>query len=79
MGLNVLMLSVLSIFLSFIWFAVVIFICKHRYGKDAELHQIMGCLIAAGPMGWVTIIIIAIYDLVDKIYDKYVSEEENEQ
>ena len=65
-----------SVLLSFIWFAIVIYICKHRYGKEASFPRIMTCLILAGPMGWVTIVIIAAYDLVDKIYDRYHSESE---
>lgn len=61
---------------SLIWFVVVIYICKHRYGKDAEIHQIIGCLIVAGPMGWVTIVIIAAYDLVDKLYMRFNKDEQ---
>jgi hypothetical protein len=44
-------------------------VCKYTVGKDANIWQIMFCLLLAGPIGWVTIVIIFAYDMVDKVFN----------
>lgn len=58
-----------SIALSLLWFFVVLKIAKYTVGKDANIWQIMGFLLLAGPIGWVTIVIICAYDMVDKVFN----------
>jgi NhaP-type Na+/H+ or K+/H+ antiporter len=58
-----------SIVLSLLWFFAVLKVCKYTVGKDANIWQIMFCLLLAGPIGWVTIVIIFAYDMVDKVFN----------
>lgn len=58
-----------SVALLLVWFFVVLKIAKHTVGKDANIWVIMGFLLLAGPIGWVTIVIIFAYDMVDKVFN----------
>lgn len=58
-----------SVVLLLLWFFVVLKIAKHTVGKDASIWQIIGFLLIAGPVGWVTIVIIFAYDMVDKVFN----------
>ena len=49
------------------WAVLVLYIAKIRVGKDATITQIMTYLAIAGPVGWAIIIIIFIYDIVDRL------------
>jgi uncharacterized protein YaaW (UPF0174 family) len=55
--------------ISVLLFAVVLKIAKHTVGKDANIWQIMTCLILAGPFGWITIVIIFAYEMVDRAFN----------
>lgn len=58
-----------SVVLSLLWYSVVLKIAKHTVGKDATIWVIMGFLLLAGPIGWITIVIIFAYDMVDKVFN----------
>lgn len=60
-------LTSIAVFL--VWFFVILKVCKHTVGKDANIWQIMSCLVVAGPIGWITIVIIFAYDMVDRAFN----------
>lgn len=61
---------ILTTLVMILWFGVVLMIAKHIVGKDATIQQILLSLFLAGPIGWIIILIIFVYDIVDKISQK---------
>lgn len=54
---------------SVLWFYAMISICKAvGIGKDAKFWQILFCLVLGGPIGWATLLIILVYDIVDEVH-----------
>lgn len=67
---EILAVSLVTTIIIILWFSVVMLIAKSTVGKDATIQQILTFLIISGPFGWIVILIIYVYDLVDKISQK---------
>ena len=52
------------------WFKIVLLIGKVTVGKDASIWKIVLFLIVAGPVGWAVLLIIFVYNQVDKHWAK---------
>lgn len=52
-----------------VWYKIVMYCAKHYVGKDVEFWKIFTCLIIAGPIGWIILVIIFITDQLDR-FDK---------
>ena len=59
-------LCVLSIML--LWFIIVMLVAKKTVGKEASTWQIFLFLFIAGPIGWSVVIIMAMMELIDKVF-----------
>lgn len=60
-----------TVFVSIVWFFIVLFICKKmNIKKDAPFSRIICCLIIMGPIGWALILVAIAYELVDKFTKK---------
>jgi hypothetical protein len=59
-----------SVVLMVVWFKFVLLLGKFAVGKDADLWKIIVFLIIAGPIGWAVILIIFVYNQVDKHWAK---------
>lgn len=58
---------------SVLWFYIMISLCKRiGIGKDAPFILILLSLILGGPIGWATLLIILVYDIIDKV-DKLIN------
>ena len=56
--------------IAMLWFLIVLLVAKRYVGKDAKIQQILFFLVVGGPIGWIIILIIFFYDLVDKFSQK---------
>ena len=53
------------ILVSIAWFTAVIMTAKHTVGKEAKTWQMFLFLFIAGPLGWATVLIILVADLME--------------
>jgi hypothetical protein len=56
--------------LMLVWFKLVMLFAKMTVGKQATMWQIILFLVIAGPVGWAVILIIFVYNQVDKHWTK---------
>lgn len=56
--------------LMLVWFKLVMLFAKMTVGKQATMWQIILFLVMAGPVGWAVILIIFVYNQVDKHWTK---------
>jgi hypothetical protein len=56
--------------LMLVWFKLVMLFAKMTVGKQAKMWQIISFLVVAGPVGWAVILIIFVYNQVDKHWTK---------
>jgi len=59
-------LCILSMML--LWFIIVMLVAKKTVGKDARTWQIFLFLFIAGPIGWSVVVIMAMMELIDKVF-----------
>ena len=67
---NTFLMIFLSVVICVVWFYAVLKLAKHTVGKNAKFWQIMMFLLLAGPLGWASIAIIFVYDIVDTVITK---------
>lgn len=67
----ILQLAFLSVIAMGAWFIMCLFVFK-LFGatKDSKLRTIFFFFIVSGPIGWAILLIIVVYDMVDKISQK---------
>lgn len=68
--LDIFLWSTLATSITVVWFFIVMWLAKITVGKDAKTSQIMGFLIAAGPVGWLVIVIIFVTDIINQLTNK---------
>lgn len=56
---------IFSILASMAWFFAVMYTAKHTVGKSAPSWCIFSVLIIAGPLGWATILVIWVVDVIE--------------
>ena len=64
-------LCIVSIML--LWFIIVMFTAKKTVGKDAKTWQIFAFLFIAGPIGWAVVTIMAMMELIDKVFPNFIN------
>jgi hypothetical protein len=53
-----------------LWFIIVMLVAKKTVGKDAKTWQIFTFLFVAGPIGWAVVLIMAVTELIDRVFPK---------
>ena len=73
-----LMTVLLAVAIMILWFIMVILIAKSTVGKGAKTWQIFVYLFLAGPVGWGVVCVMAMLELIDKMFPNLLKEKNND-
>ena len=61
-------MMLLCIIVAIVWFMCIIMYAKKHVGKEAKNWQMFTYLFVAGPLGWATVLIIMIADMLERAF-----------